>query len=415
MTLQHEQLGARRRAATPDRGAPTRRVLGAVLAGALATSLSACGGPGDVVEITKTRVAAVPSKTALPGADVRSRLGMRNRPDGPGQGQAAPSPQDAGSLFDFDLPEGWEELAPTQFRLVNLRSKSDPTAEITLSFLGGDGGGLTANVNRWRGQVGLEAASDLEVQAYPKRIVLGVEATYLEFTGPYQGMGGPKIEDGALYGAIFSEGGGTLFIKMTGPRETLEANRDTFTAFLDSLRINAPQQQAGPTSGDAAPHQMVRPTPQEGAPAGAGATQERPPSPLVWTTPSGWTEEAGTSRFREVTFRKGGVEMYISLARGGVLPNVNRWAKQLGMDELDDAALEALPRSPMLGRSATIFEGEGTLKAMRDPMPKPDQRMLAAIVEDGGLIVTVKTIGPSAEVDAARNDFHALITTIANR
>ena len=132
MTLQHEQLGARRRAATPDRGAPTRRVLGAVLAGALATSLSACGGPGDVVEITKTRVAAVPSKTALPGADVRSRLGMRNRPDGPGQGQAAPSPQDAGSLFDFDLPEGWEELAPTQFRLVNLRSKSDPTAEITL-------------------------------------------------------------------------------------------------------------------------------------------------------------------------------------------------------------------------------------------------------------------------------------------
>ncbi|MEM9383337.1 MAG: hypothetical protein AAGB93_25570, partial [Planctomycetota bacterium] len=246
MTLQHVDTGARRTAATPDGGAPTRRFLRVALAGALVTSMSACGGPGDVVEIRKTRVAAVPSKTALPGADVSSRLGMRARQDAPAPGRGGAAPQDASDLFEYDPPEGWEALAPTQFRLVNLRSKSDPSAEITLSFLGGDGGGLTANVNRWRGQVGLQPASDLEVAAYPKRSVLGVEATYLEFTGPYQGMGGPKIEDGALFGAIFSNGGGTLFIKMTGPRETLEAERESFGAFLDSLGIRAP---SGPPAG----------------------------------------------------------------------------------------------------------------------------------------------------------------------
>ncbi|MEM6672654.1 MAG: hypothetical protein AAF726_07400 [Planctomycetota bacterium] len=375
---------------------------------ALVALLAGCGGPGDEVTIDKTRLAAGPSKPALPGADLRSRLRMQS-----GERPAAAAPQgDPSNLFAYEVPEGWEELPPTQFRIVNLRSTKDPLAEITLSFLGGDGGGLDANLNRWRAQVGLEAATPAEVASYPKISMFGGDATYVEFEGSYQGMGGPKIEDGALYGAVLSRGGGTMFLKMTGPRETVSKERESFKGFVQSIALTPEAMNRARGGGDTAdPHGPGGP-PQ--APPAASSGEARP-SPLTWSAPAGWAEEAASSPFREVTFRRDGVEMYVSLARGGALPNINRWAGQLGLDELDAAGLEALPRAPMLGREAYVFEGEGTLKGMRDPAPKPDQRMLAALVEDDGLIVTVKATGPSAAVDALRVDFFELLANLAKR
>ena len=49
-------------------------------------------------------------------------------------------------------------------RLVNLRPAGDPSAECSLVVLGGDGGGLTANVNRWGDQMGLGPLSEEEVE-----------------------------------------------------------------------------------------------------------------------------------------------------------------------------------------------------------------------------------------------------------
>lgn len=411
VTLQSTQPGARPQAAGQGRGARARQgagSAGSIAIAALTLLAAGCGGPGDVVEIDKTRIAAEPSKQVLAGVDLRSRLGMGSAQES--QPAQAPQP-DLANMFEYDLPDGWEALPPTQFRLVNLRNLDDPMAEITLTFLGGNGGGLGANINRWRGQVGLDPATPAEIGAYPKRTIFGNEATYVEFTGSYQGMGGPKIEDGALYGAIFSRGGGTLFVKMTGPRETLEAQRDTFATFLDSLDVKP--EARGEQPGGQSPHSTQQ-LPQQQQQSGPGAGNPRP-SPLTWQAPAGWSEEAAPNPFREVTFRSGDVEMYISLARGGALPNINRWAGQLGLAALDDAALEALPRVPMLEREAYIYEGEGTLKGMRDPAPKPGQRMLAALVDDGGLIVTVKMTGPTDAVDAARADFMSLIASIGKR
>ena len=45
----------------------------------------------------------------------------------------------------------------------------------------------------------------------------------------------------------------------------------------------------------------------------------------------------------------------------------------------------------------------------------PDQRMLAGIVSSGGRNVTLKMIGPNAEVDAARADFEAVLSSLAAR
>ena len=317
-----------------------------------------------------------------------------------------PAPAGQKALL-YDVPEAWEELAPAQFRDINLRVQRDPTAEIVLTFLANDGGGLRPNVDRWRAQVGLAKMTDADVQALETRTVFGDEATYLELFGPYQGMKGPRIEDGGIFGAIFSRGGGTLFVKMTGSREILEAERGNFHSFLDSLDINP---EAKAAAQGANPH---------GNPQGSGASPTAPAaggaSPLAWTAPAGWTEDPTPRQFREGTFRKGALEMYISAVRGTALDNITRWAGQMGQPALDDAALAELERVDMMGRSGYVYEAEGSLKGMGAATGKPGQRMLAALVEGSGQIVTVKMTGNAADVRAARPDFMALVASLKAR
>lgn len=119
--------------------------------------------------------------------------------------------------------------------------------------------------------------------------------------------------------------------------------------------------------------------------------------------------------FREVTFRRGSVEMYASLARGGVEGNINRWAGQLGMAPLDDGGLAALERVETAGAGeAIVFEGVGSLQAMGSPMPVPGQRMLAAVAVPGaGRIVTLKMTGPDEAVAAQKDVFLSVLRSLA--
>ena len=371
-------------------------------------AVSGCG-PGAAAEIDGRRTSERPSLPVRPGATVSQRLPLRERPPAnsgrrapdPAQG-SAPSGAELAAMFDYEVPAGWEELPPTQFRIINLLVPAEPQpAQVSLTMLMGDGGGVRANIDRWRRQVGLAPMSQDEFLALKERTMFNQPATYVELEGSYEGMDGTRIAEAGLFGAVFARGQSALFVKMTGPSELLGAQRSAFLGFLDSLALADPSG-AGAGAGSA---------PGGGAGARAGA----PESSLAWAAPYGWTEEAATSSFREVTFRKGAVEMYISVARGGVLANINRWAGQLGLDPLDQAGLEALETTSMMGLTATVFEGVGALQGMRDPAPKPDQRMLAAIAESGGVIVTLKATGPSGDVAAIRDDFLSLAGSISAR
>ncbi len=366
-----------------------------------ASALSACGGSagGETVQITKTRLAEAPSHVA------RTGLTMLERAYGPervasarasaqGNRPGLPPSQNGQNPLLYDVPEGWEDLPRAQFRDINLRLIRDNSAEMVLTFLASDGGGLVPNIDRWRSQVGMEPMTTADVQALTTRKVFGDDATYVELFGPYQGMRGPRIDDGGIFGAIFSRGGGTLFVKMTGSREVLEAEREHFHEFLSSLDINQQARQSSQGSNAA---------------AGGGV------SPLVWTAPSGWVEDTTPRQFREATFRKGEIEMYISAVRGTALDNITRWAGQIGQPPLDAAALAALERVEMMGRSGYIYEAEGSMRGMGAATATPGQGLLAALVEGSGQIVTVKLTGKAADVRAAREDFMALVTSIQAR
>jgi hypothetical protein len=59
----------------------------------------------------------------------------------------------------YIVPEGWEDLPASGIRKANLKvSDENGTAELTVLVFPGDVGGRLANINRWRGQVGLDDA-----------------------------------------------------------------------------------------------------------------------------------------------------------------------------------------------------------------------------------------------------------------
>src|SRR5437773_8052386 len=64
-----------------------------------------------------------------------------------------------------DLPEGWQQLPSDQMRIGNyaVQGKNGEKAQVTVIALPGSSGSELDNVNRWRGQVGLQPISAAEV------------------------------------------------------------------------------------------------------------------------------------------------------------------------------------------------------------------------------------------------------------
>ncbi|MEO0659995.1 MAG: hypothetical protein AAFZ87_00525 [Planctomycetota bacterium] len=380
------------------------RRVGALLAPIVVSlGLAGCedGETGERATITKTRLAAAAYADASEQLSLEERLMGRRRPaaDETPQRPALPS-------YTFDLPEGWKALPPRQFREVNLRLVDDEASQLTVATFQ-DRAGARANLDRWRREVGAGELTDAEYDALERRTVLGAPAVLIEARGPYAGMGGMKLDDAVVMGAVGkAKSDLDLFVKLVVAADRADAAREAFDGFLASLRVG---ENTPPTDPRA---------PQRGAGAPSSAGSGGRVSPLTWAAPSGWSEEPPTSQFREVTFRRGGMEMYLSLARGDVAGNVARWAGQLGQPAPDDAALAALERVPSLGVDAVVYEGVGSLTSMRSRTPVPGQRMLAAIVRPenaGGTIVTLKLTGPDADVAAAKPDFMDVLSSLEMR
>src|SRR6185436_15915682 len=93
----------------------------------------------------------------------------------------------------------------------------------------GDGGGLVANVNRWRQQLGLGAVSEAEVgNSLTSVDVSGGKATLVDMTGKDAKTGEPA----RLIAAIVPRQGQTWFFKLMGDAKVVEREKDAFTSFV---------------------------------------------------------------------------------------------------------------------------------------------------------------------------------------
>jgi hypothetical protein len=128
------------------------------------------------------------------------------------------------------------------------------------------------------------------------------------------------------------------------------------------------------------------------------------PSPVKGETPDGWLA-VPASQFRLLNYRfgeSGMGEVWVSLSAGSVLENVNRWLAQFGASPIDQAGLEKLRSVPIAGGSGTWVEAAGEYASGMGAPPKPGFALAGVVASMRGEILTVKMVGPKAEVEAAR-------------
>jgi hypothetical protein len=218
---------------------------------------------------------------------------------------AAPAPASGSGSIRWHAPASWQEEAPGQFQQARYRVR--PDCEVTVSALPGDAGGDAANVNRWRGQIGLPEVPDPQGERIELK-ALTSHATLYDLRGASKG----------ILAAILSHGGKTWFFKLTAPIAEFESCKAEFIAFLTNVQGEA-----------------TDPLP----------AAEAPPAPdkprIGLDVPDGWEKSTGSS-MRIASFKipgTGGVDGDVSVIPlggdgGSTLDNVNRWREQLKLPPL---------------------------------------------------------------------------------
>lgn len=345
-------------------------------------SVAACGPPA-VQTIEETRTLTEPRPEQLTDASTRQRLApmtAQQSPHGAGMG-AEGGP--AAAAFTWDLPEGWKVLPRAQFRDANFGVTGREHLECYVTVLPGGGGGIAANLNRWRGQMGQEPLSGADIAALPRAMLLGVEAVKVHIDGTFKGAG---AEGGGytMIAVAAERSGAVVTAKLVGPSADVQAESPHFDALIASLRPGG--------------------APEQAADAGPAAFD---PSSLKWKAPEGWTP-GPAKPMRVVTFipsASAGTECWVSVLGGnggGLAPNLARWCSQVGRATLSKDEVAALPTTDVLGRKGLLVEIEGSSTAM-----------LAVVCELGSYSVFVRLTGSREAVQAERERFLEFVRSLS--
>jgi hypothetical protein len=170
-------------------------------------------------------------------------------PAGHGAVLAAATPQVGSDRLgpDLDLgelrlkaPESWTRKAPrsrilmAEFALP--RAEGDERdGRLTISRAGG---GLKANIDRWRKQFSGALAKDSQTE----QKIGGVTITLVDFSGTYLDRPGPFApgvprEGYRMLAAIIPVGAQPFFIKAYGPEKTMAQHAEAFQAFVKTLEV----------------------------------------------------------------------------------------------------------------------------------------------------------------------------------
>jgi hypothetical protein len=136
------------------------------------------------------------------------------------------------------VPKDWEEGKPAPMRRATffVKSADGQSAEIAISAFPGDVGGLLANVNRWRGQIGLGPVAPDEVASITSDVeVGGTKATVVDFQTDAAPAG--KSHPQRMVVVTLPHEGNSWFFKMTGDAPLVGAQREALVQFVKSVKF----------------------------------------------------------------------------------------------------------------------------------------------------------------------------------
>ncbi len=190
--------------------------------------------------------------------------------------------------------------------------------------------------------------------------------------------------------AMVHRADGSWFYKLAGDPKTVETQKPAFIEFLKSVRIHPAVATAEALQLSAAP-----------PPASAGAPI------LKWKVPAQWTPiAAGQMQLAKFAVpQRGSARAEVSVSvfpsdTGGVLANVNRWRRQIGLDPVTEADLP---------RQITTLDPPSSQAFLTDQKNKDQQQLLAAVVPRGGQWFFYKLFGDAAAVGPEKDAFVAFV------
>jgi hypothetical protein len=276
----------------------------------------------------------------------------------------------------WTLPDGWREAATGEVSVAAFAVKTDAgEASVTITPLPNLKGQEALVVNMYRQQAGLSPLDQGEIGALLKPVdVAGGAGQLLELDGTSNG------KPVRILTAIAHRDGQSWFYRIAGDQALVTAQKPAFLDFLKTVKIE-------------------QSSPGAEVPA-AAATAE--PAKFNWPVPQGWmTLAAGQMQVAKFAVpERDGAKAEVSVSifpsdTGGTLANVNRWRKQLGLAEVDDAGLAALvtPLDP------------NTPNAQLVTLTNENRALLGAIVPRGSEWWFYKMMGDAPAVSAERDSF----------
>jgi hypothetical protein len=133
----------------------------------------------------------------------------------------------------WNVPSNWEEKTPGAmlFKSFSITDNGGATAAVTISFFQGAMGGVLANINRWRGQIGVAPVADDQMVGIASNLdTAGGTATLVDFEGA-----GAKAGQ-RMVGVMLPHGENTWFYKLLGDKALVAKEKDSFVNFVKTAQ-----------------------------------------------------------------------------------------------------------------------------------------------------------------------------------
>ena len=324
---------------------------------------------------------------------------ISSMPGGPASAGGAPQ-------LTWKTPAGWTELPPGEMRVASFKvaGAGGKQADVSVIPLPGLAGTDAANVNRWRGQVGLPVVTDDELQKAAEKVEAGGQPAQLyDIAGTNPGSGSAE----RILGVIQHRDGMAWFYKMTGDADLVEQQKPAFVEFLKSVTFGAaaPTQAEMPVANPAMPGMSLGSQNVLVPDANTTVSGGKP----NWQVPAGWQEVPG-GQFLVAKFNIAGddgataaVNVSSSTSEEGrsLTGNVNRWRGQLGLAPLsaDDVNKLVTPIASTSG-SASLVDFSGT-----DARTGQPTRLVGIVVSQSDQAWFYKLMGDARVVESQKAAF----------
>ena len=202
----------------------------------MALLLSSCRKPAvESYRAAKDPVATAPEAGAatMPAPPNAAPGAAASAPGGNAMANTAVATA-SGTGLTWTAPAHWIVKSGSAMRKGSYTVKGEGgEADMSITAFPGDVGGDLANLNRWRGQIGLPPVSQAELESTTQHLDRnGLHMTVVDIAGTGATAQG-------ILGAMVPHEGATWFFKLTGPAALVAKEKAAFAAFLDTVKPSA--------------------------------------------------------------------------------------------------------------------------------------------------------------------------------